>query len=117
VGLHSFVLQGARYLVILFLVGRLLAFVFYDSFRYIFIGFSLSYALSFFSSYDFAPIIGPTFGSCSLAVSSLTSGKTNFRHVTGGVCKARERIQRRMADRRLLAIPASWGRVADPNPN
>ena len=67
--------------------------------------------------YDFAPIIGTTFGGCFLAVSAPTSGRTNFRHVTGGVCKARERIQRRMADRRLLAIPASWGRVADPNPN
>ncbi|CAN4125296.1 unnamed protein product [Withania somnifera] len=32
--------------------------------------------------------------------------------VTGGVYKARERIHRRMADRRLLAIPASCRRVA-----
>ena len=31
--------------------------------------------------------------------------------------KARERIHRAMADARLLANPASWGRVADPNPN
>ena len=31
--------------------------------------------------------------------------------------KTRERIQRRVADRRLLAIPASWSRVADSNPN
>ncbi|KAG5103952.1 hypothetical protein JHK82_044078 [Glycine max] len=30
--------------------------------------------------------------------------------VTGGVYKARERIHRRMADRRLLAIPASCRR-------
>ncbi len=37
--------------------------------------------------------------------------------VTGGEYKARERIHRGMADPRLLAIPASWGRVADPNPN
>ncbi|KAK7375890.1 hypothetical protein VNO78_35205 [Psophocarpus tetragonolobus] len=37
--------------------------------------------------------------------------------VTGGVYKARERIHRRMADRRLLAIPASCGRVAAYNPN
>ena len=35
------------------------------------------------------------------------SGKTDFRGVTGGVYKTRERIHRRMADRRLLAIPAS----------
>ncbi len=30
---------------------------------------------------------------------------------------ARERIHRAMADARLLANPASWGRVADPSPN
>ena len=29
----------------------------------------------------------------------------------------RERIHRAMADARLLANPASWGRVADPSPN
>ena len=28
-----------------------------------------------------------------------------------------ERIHRAMADARLLANPASWGRVADPSPN
>ena len=47
----------------------------------------------------------------------LASGVTNFHDVTGGVYKARERIHRAMADARLLANPASWGRVADPNPN
>ena len=31
--------------------------------------------------------------------------------------KARERIHRSIADLRLLVIPASWGRVADLNPN
>lgn len=41
----------------------------------------------------------------------------DFRGVTGGVYKARERIHRAMADARLLANPASWGRVADPSPN
>ena len=67
--------------------------------------------------YDFTPIIGTTFGTCFLAVSLVTSDRTNFRHVTGGVCKARERIHRSSADLRLLAIPASWSRVADSNPN
>ena len=42
--------------------------------------------------YDFTPIIGPTVDGCLLAVSSPVSGKTNFRGVTGGVYKARERI-------------------------
>ena len=35
----------------------------------------------------------------------------------GGVYKVRERIHRVIADTRLLAIPTSWGRIADPNPN
>lgn len=43
------------------------------------------------------------------------SSAPNFAGLTGGVYKARERIQRAMADTRLLAIPSSWGRVSDPN--
>ncbi|KAL9419554.1 hypothetical protein AB3S75_037339 [Citrus x aurantiifolia] len=38
-------------------------------------------------------------------------------NVMGGVYKAQERIHRRMADRRLLAILASYRRVAACNPN
>ena len=44
--------------------------------------------------YDFTPIIGPTLDGCFLAVSPPVSGMTNFRGVTGGVYKARERIHR-----------------------
>src|SRR6266536_2181460 len=44
--------------------------------------------------YDFTPITDHTFGACVLAVGSATSGTTSFRGVTGGVYKARERIQR-----------------------
>ena len=44
--------------------------------------------------YDFTPVIDLTFGSCSLAVGSLTSGALNSHGVTGGVYKARERIHR-----------------------
>ena len=44
--------------------------------------------------YDFTPIIGPTVDDCLCEVSSSASGKTNFRGVTGGVYKARERIHR-----------------------
>jgi hypothetical protein len=44
--------------------------------------------------YDFTPITDHTFGACVLAVRSATSGTTGFRGVTGGVYKARERIQR-----------------------
>ena len=45
------------------------------------------------------------------------SGAPDSLGVTGGEYKTRERIQRAMADARLLAIPASWSRVADSNLN
>ncbi len=45
------------------------------------------------------------------------SGTINSSELTGGEYKARERIHRNVADLRLLAIPASWSRVADSNPN
>ena len=67
--------------------------------------------------YDFTPIIVPTLGVCLLAVNATTSGRHNFHGVTGGVYKARERIQRSNADLRLLAIPTSCSRVADYNLN
>ena len=57
--------------------------------------------------YDLAPITSFALGRPSR---SRTSGTPGFH-------KARERIHRAMADARLLANPASWGRVADPNPN
>jgi hypothetical protein len=41
-----------------------------------------------------------------------TSGTPGFRGLTGGVYKAQEHIHRGVADPRLLAIPASWGRIA-----
>ena len=64
--------------------------------------------------YDLAPITSFALGRPSR---SRTSGAPGFHGLTGGVYKARERIHRAMADARLLANPASWGRVADPNPN
>jgi hypothetical protein len=67
--------------------------------------------------YDFIPVISLTFGASLLAVESATSGGTNSHDVTGGVYKTRERIHGGMADAPLLAIPTSWSRVADSNPN
>ena len=67
--------------------------------------------------YDLVPITDPTFDGSFLTVRPPASGVTDFRDVTGGVYKARERIHRSVADLRLLATPTSWGRVADPNPN
>ena len=63
--------------------------------------------------YDFTPIIKPTFGGALLTFRLPTSGVPDSHGVTGGVYKARERIHRGMADERLLANPASRGRVGD----
>ena len=58
--------------------------------------------------YDFTPIIDPTFDGClPKGVSPPASGVADFRGVTGGVYKARERIHRGVADPRLLATPTS----------
>ncbi len=65
--------------------------------------------------YDLVPIRSFTFGACLAAPA--TSGTPPFGGLTGGVYKAQEHIHRRVADRRLLAIPASCGRVAAHNPN
>ena len=67
--------------------------------------------------YDFIPITTHTFGTCLLAVGTVTSGTSGFHDVTGGVYKAWERIHGAVADAPLLAIPASCRRVADDNLN
>ena len=60
--------------------------------------------------YDFVPIASPTFdSSLPQGVGPPASGVTDFRDVTGGVYKARERIHRSNADLRLLATPTSRG--------
>ena len=46
--------------------------------------------------YDFTPIINHTLGGSLPKVRIPTSGTANFRGVTGGVYKARERIHRGM---------------------
>ena len=46
--------------------------------------------------YDFTPIIAPTLDGYPLAVNPPASGVNDFRGVTGGVYKARERIHRSM---------------------
>jgi hypothetical protein len=52
--------------------------------------------------YDFVPIINPAF-----PVKLAGLGIVDSLDVTGGEYKTRERIQRVMADARLLAIPTS----------
>jgi len=63
--------------------------------------------------YDLVPVteftLGPTYVE--------TSGTPGSLDLTGGEYKTWERIHRSLADLRLLAIPASWSRVADSNPN
>ena len=67
--------------------------------------------------YDFTPVTGQALGVSFFTVKITTLGTADSHGVTGGVYKARERIHRRIADRRLLAIPASCRRVAAYNPN
>ena len=65
--------------------------------------------------YDLVPITEFIFGACREAPA--TSDAPRFGGLTGGVYKAQEHIHRGSADPRLLAIPASCGRVAARNPN
>ncbi len=67
--------------------------------------------------YDFVPVMNHTVANVFLTVKLSASGTIHFHDVTGGVYKARERIHRDNADSRLLAIPTSWSRVADSNPD
>jgi len=67
--------------------------------------------------YDFTPVMNHTVVTALPKVKLATSGATHSHGVTGGVYKARERIHRSSADLRLLAIPTSWSRVADSNPD
>ena len=67
--------------------------------------------------YDFTPIADPTFDSSLQLGGPRASGVADFRGVTGGVYKARERIHGSNADLPLLATPASRSRVADFDPN
>ena len=69
--------------------------------------------------YDLVPLTPHTFGASPRVnpVRPATSGADDSGDLTGGVYKARERIHRRLADRRLLAIPRSRRRVAACDPN
>ena len=67
--------------------------------------------------YDFTPVIDHKVVSVLPKVRLPTSFAANSHGVTGGVYKARERIHRGSSDPRLLAIPTSWSRVADSNPD
>lgn len=57
--------------------------------------------------YDLTPIINPTLDGSLQKVRTPVLGITDFRGLTGGVYKTRERIHRSIADLRLLVIPTS----------
>ena len=63
--------------------------------------------------YDLVPVTKLTLGPTYVE----TSGTPGSLDLTGGEYKTWERIHRGLADPRLLAIPASWSRVADFYPN
>jgi len=63
--------------------------------------------------YDLVPVTELTLGPAYAD----TSGTPGSLDLTGGEYKTWERIHRSLADLRLLAIPASWRRVAASNPN
>ena len=67
--------------------------------------------------YDFTPVMNHKVVTVLPKVKLTTSFATHSHGVTGGVYKARERIHRSSSDLRLLAIPTSWSRVADSNPD
>jgi hypothetical protein len=67
--------------------------------------------------YDFTPVMNHKVVTVLPKVRLATSFAAHSHGVTGGVYKARERIHRDNADSRLLAIPTSWSRVADSNPD
>ena len=63
--------------------------------------------------YDLALLTNHTLiASLSCESEETLSGAVNSGGLTGGVYKTRERIHRVVSDTRLLAIPASRGRIA-----
>ena len=67
--------------------------------------------------YDLAPVAGFTLVGSILAVKNTGFGYHQFPWLDGRCVQGPGTYSPRRSDPRLLAIPASWGRVADPNPN
>jgi len=67
--------------------------------------------------YDFTPSSTLPSAAPSFTVRTPTSGIANFRGVTGGVYKARERIHRDVADSRLQQLRLHGGEFQPSNPN
>ena len=67
--------------------------------------------------YDFTPVINPTFNKCLLAVSMIVFWLSQLPWCDGRCVQGPGTYSPRRSDPRLLAIPTSWSRVADSNPN
>ena len=67
--------------------------------------------------YDFTPVINPTFGACPLAVGDSDFWLSQLPWCDGRCVQGPGTYSQRHADSRLLAIPTSWSRVADSNPD
>ena len=63
---------------------------------------------------DLSPVSSSTMGPL---ITRGTSDITTSHALTGGEYKTQEHIHRNISDLRLLAIPTSWSRVADSNPD
>jgi hypothetical protein len=75
------------------------------------------YNTGFLPCYDFTTFTNQALSVSLLAFKITISSIVDSHGVMGSVYKAREDIDRRIADRRLLAIPTSCRRVAAYNPN
>src|SRR4249920_3147079 len=67
--------------------------------------------------YDFTPVTNPTFAGGLLAVILTVFWLSQLPWCDGRCVQGPGTYSPRRADPRLLAIPTSWGRVADPNLN
>src|SRR6185436_7417996 len=67
--------------------------------------------------YDFTPVTNPTFAGGTLAVCLAVFWLSQLPWCDGRCVQGPGTYSPRRADPRLLAIPTSWSRVADSNPN
>src|SRR6202008_3484314 len=67
--------------------------------------------------YDFTPVTNPTFEEGPLTVSLIRFWLSQLPWWDGRCVQGPGTYSPRRADPRLLAIPTSWSRVADSNPN
>src|SRR6202453_639715 len=67
--------------------------------------------------YDFTPVTNPTFAGGPLSVSLTVFWLSQLPWCDGRCVQGPGTYSPRRADPRLLAIPTSWSRVADSNPN